>query len=63
MNASRAVERIRELKEAIREHNRNYYVLNAPKISDFEYDLLIQELTALEQKYPNLATEDSPRNW
>ncbi|MGB4591311.1 MAG: NAD-dependent DNA ligase LigA [Bacteroidales bacterium] len=60
MNASRAVERIRELKEAIREHNRNYYVLNAPKISDFEYDLLIQELTALEQKYPNLATEDSP---
>ncbi|MBO4768450.1 MAG: NAD-dependent DNA ligase LigA, partial [Bacteroidales bacterium] len=41
-------------------HNRNYYVLNAPTISDFEYDLLMQELQSLEKFYPDLATADSP---
>lgn len=60
MNESRAVERIKELKQAILEHNNNYYVLNAPKISDFEYDLLVQELEGIERKFPHLATEDSP---
>ncbi|MDD3521450.1 MAG: NAD-dependent DNA ligase LigA, partial [Bacteroidales bacterium] len=60
MNRSRAVARIRELKDTLHEHNRKYYVLNAPDISDFEYDLLLQELTALEKMFPDLASDDSP---
>lgn len=52
--------RIDELCDIIREHNRNYYVLNAPVISDFEYDLLMKELEGLEKKFPDLAREDSP---
>ncbi|MFA6652109.1 MAG: NAD-dependent DNA ligase LigA, partial [Bacteroidales bacterium] len=60
MNRSQAAIRVRELKNAINEHNKKYYVLNAPSISDFEYDMLLQELTALEKKFPELITEDSP---
>lgn len=60
MNRSTAVARIRELKDALNEHNRKYYVLNAPDISDFEYDLLLQELTTLEKMFPDLASDDSP---
>ena len=60
MNRSQAAARIRELKDAINEHNRKYYVLNTPDISDFEFDLLLQELTVLEKKYPDLAGDDSP---
>ena len=60
MDISAAADRIRELKQAINNHNNAYYVLNAPRISDFEYDLLVQELLGLERKYPELATKDSP---
>lgn len=60
MDISAAADRIRELKQAINNHNNAYYVLNAPRISDFEYDLLVQELLGLERKYPELATDDSP---
>lgn len=60
MNRSQAAIRVSELKSAINEHNKKYYVLNAPTISDFEYDMLLQELTTLEKKFPDLVTEDSP---
>lgn len=60
MNRSTAIARIRELKNALNEHNRKYYVLNAPDISDFEYDLLLQELNTLEKMFPDLASDDSP---
>ncbi|MCU0455522.1 MAG: NAD-dependent DNA ligase LigA [Bacteroidales bacterium] len=60
MKQSEARERIRKLKEEIEEHNRNYYLLNSPTISDFEYDLLLNELGTLEKKFPELATDDSP---
>ncbi|MFA5301485.1 MAG: NAD-dependent DNA ligase LigA [Bacteroidales bacterium] len=60
MNRSQAAIRVRELKNAINEHNKKYYVLNTPSITDFEYDMLLQELTALEKKFPDLVTEDSP---
>ncbi|HLP72941.1 MAG TPA: NAD-dependent DNA ligase LigA, partial [Bacteroidales bacterium] len=49
-----------QLKELIEQHNYNYYVLNQPVISDFEFDLLMHELDTLEKKYPEYATADSP---
>ena len=55
-----AKERIEFLKKELERHNRNYYVLNAPTISDFEFDLLMGELQGLERMYPEFATEDSP---
>ncbi len=55
-----AKERIEFLKKELERHNYNYYVLNAPAISDFEFDLLMGELQGLEKLYPEYATEDSP---
>jgi DNA ligase (NAD+) len=60
MNQSEAKERIEKLKKEIEDHNHNYYILNNPVISDFEYDLLLHELETLEKKFPDLITEDSP---
>lgn len=55
-----ARKRIEELRMELKIHNRNYYVLNAPTISDFEYDIMLQELSGLEKLYPDLITKDSP---
>jgi len=52
--------KIERLKRDIRFHDRLYYVLSDPKISDKEYDVLLKELQALEDKYPQYKTEDSP---
>ena len=48
------------LREQIEQHNYLYYVLNAPRISDAEYDKLLSELEQLESSYPQLVTPDSP---
>lgn len=53
-------ERIRELSELIRHHDRQYYVLDAPEITDAEYDALYRELQDLERRYPLLADPGSP---
>lgn len=55
-----AAERIRLLSEEIRRHDERYYRDADPEISDFDYDLLKQELEELEQAHPELANEDSP---
>ena len=60
MKKSEARERIEKLRREIEDHNHNYYVLNQPVISDFEYDLLLNELDALEKRFPEFMTEDSP---
>jgi len=52
--------RINELRKSIRKHDRLYYILNQPEISDREYDALYQELEDLEKKYPQFITPDSP---
>lgn len=52
--------KIEGLRDEIREHNRSYYSLNQPKISDYAYDQLMKELIALENQYPKLKTKDSP---
>ncbi|NKF22654.1 NAD-dependent DNA ligase LigA [Solimonas marina] len=48
------------LRAELHEHNRRYYVLDDPTISDAEYDGLLRELQALETTYPELLTADSP---
>ena len=53
-------ERALDLRARIEEANRNYHVLDAPTISDAEYDALLRELVDLETEYPELATPDSP---
>jgi len=57
---SSIAKRVATLREAIETHNRNYYVLDQPTISDAEYDALFRELQALEQEHPSLVTPDSP---
>lgn len=53
-------QRVEELIAKITYHNELYYGLDNPEISDAEYDLLFRELEALEKKFPNLLTPDSP---
>lgn len=53
-------EQIEQLKEQIRQHAHRYYDLDAPAISDNEYDSLMQRLRALEIEYPEYLTADSP---
>ena len=48
------------LHREIERHNHAYYVLDAPQASDAQYDLLMRELLALEAKYPELITPESP---
>jgi len=60
MNLAEAKKRTEELRKTINEHNHRYYVLNQPTISDFEFDLLLNELQTLEKKFPDLITSDSP---
>lgn len=49
-----------ELRDIINYHNKKYYENDEPEIEDFEYDRLLHELIAIEEKYPDLVTADSP---
>lgn len=53
-------ERIIELREQLHKHNYNYYVLNSPTISDFEFDALLRELQHLEDENPEMYDANSP---
>lgn len=53
-------EHARELRQQLEHHNRLYYQLDQPAISDAEYDQLFRQLQALEQQHPELVTADSP---
>lgn len=53
-------DRIKFLRDELNKYAYNYYVLDNPLISDFEYDKLFSELKNLEEKYPELITPDSP---
>ena len=55
-----AAEAAEQLRAALRHHNYRYYVLDAPVVSDAEYDRLFRQLQALEAEYPGLQTPDSP---
>ena len=53
-------EEAEELRDSIRHHEYQYYVLDQPEVSDAEYDALMRRLQALEQERPELLTPDSP---
>ena len=55
-----AVERIKFLRDELNKLGYNYYVLDNPLVSDFEYDKLYSELKSLEEQNPELITPDSP---
>jgi len=60
MNKGGAKKGIEKLREQINYHNYKYYVENKPIISDYEYDMLLKKLEALEKQFPDLVTPDSP---
>jgi len=59
-DSAKSRKRIEELRSEINEHNYRYYVLDAPVISDAQYDKLLRELQDLEAQHPGLITPDSP---
>ena len=60
MKKKDAKHRIEQLRLELERHNRNYYVLNSPEITDFQYDLLMMELQELEKMFPEFSSADSP---
>lgn len=60
MNKEEAKTKIAELSNIIETHNYNYYILAQPTISDYDFDMLMNELIALEQQFPDLILPDSP---
>ncbi len=55
-----AKDKIKALREALEQHNYNYYVLSAPTISDREFDEMMKELQTLEEAHPEYADPHSP---
>ncbi|MEJ2371107.1 MAG: sigma 54-interacting transcriptional regulator [Gemmatimonadales bacterium] len=60
MNNDKLKRRAEDLRVAIRHHDYLYHVLDAPEVSDEEYDRLFRELRSLEEAHPRLCTTDSP---
>ena len=60
MERQKANIRINELREVLDEASRMYYVENMPIMSDYDFDMLLKELEALEAQYPEFMTPDSP---
>jgi DNA ligase (NAD+) len=57
---AQAARRIPKLRQEIETHEKKYYVDSNPQISDFEFDQLVRELQALERRFPDLITPESP---
>ena len=60
MDINEAREKINKLVETLNYHSRKYYVEDNPEIDDYDYDMMQQELKALENQYPELIRIDSP---
>ncbi len=60
MDRTTAKKRIEQLSDELNGHNYNYYVLNKPVISDFDFDMMLEELIKLEAEFPDIALPDSP---
>lgn len=58
--ATKQMKRAEKLRELLEYHNHRYYVLDEPEISDAEYDRLFNELSSLEEEFPELRSENSP---
>src|SRR5512141_1072741 len=59
-SAAQLAERAKALRDELQQHLYRYHVLDAPSISDAEYDRMLRELEALEAAHPELVTPDSP---
>lgn len=55
-----AAKQIENLRKELNRHNYNYYVLNAPEISDRDFDMMMKELEKLEHEHPELDDPYSP---
>ncbi len=60
MSKEQARERISYLSERINYHRKKYYLEDSPEISDYDFDMLLEELISLEKEYPDLKKPDSP---
>ncbi|MGD2005578.1 MAG: NAD-dependent DNA ligase LigA, partial [Flavobacteriaceae bacterium] len=60
MSDSRVLEKISALRKELHEHNYNYYILDAPQISDFEFDQKLSLLQSLEAQHPEFFDPNSP---
>ena len=60
MTPKEAQQKIEHLSAEIEQHNYNYYVLDKPTISDFEFDKLLEELIQLENQFPEFLSPNSP---
>ena len=60
MTTEQVKHRIEELSKQIEQHNYNYYMLDKPTISDYEFDKLLEELADLEKKHPEFLSVNSP---
>jgi DNA ligase (NAD+) len=60
MTSHDAQHKIQALSTELEQHNYNYYVLDNPTISDYEFDKLLEELIALEKQFPEFLSENSP---
>ncbi len=60
MNKTEALRRISELRKQLHKHNHNYYILSQPTINDFEFDMMMNDLLALENKFPEYVDVNSP---
>ena len=60
MTPNEALDKINQLSTILEQHNYNYYVLDNPTISDYEFDKLLEELVALEKQFPEFLSPNSP---
>lgn len=60
MELEQAKKRAEELTELLNKYTYQYYVLDDPEVSDYEFDMLMQELKSLEEQFPQLVTPSSP---
>jgi DNA ligase (NAD+) len=60
MDKAAAIKRIKQLRDSISYHNKRYYQLDDPEISDAEYDRLMQELIEMEGRFPEIDVSESP---
>lgn len=54
------IDRVNELRTTLEKYNYEYYVMDNPSVEDYTYDMMMQELKALEEKYPEFADKNSP---
>ena len=60
MEKSDILKELEELRATVAYHAKKYYVEDAPEISDYDYDMMMRELSAIEEEFPQLLKEDSP---